>query len=123
YLELTLGVEHARYSLFGDVVAFTLVAVVGFVFGTWWGRGAFARATGWLVEVRTPSDVERRAVLDLPGRQAAQSFVFWVVASVIYLVGNGFLGHHAIGHGIRISGGIVLGGVVTCRSEERRVGK
>ncbi|MHB8464986.1 MAG: adenylate/guanylate cyclase domain-containing protein [Acidimicrobiales bacterium] len=68
----------------------------------------------WLRTGGPPDDAARRAVLTQPLRQAAWSFLDWCIAAVAW----GLLNSVVIGDGweiaLRISGGILLGGLGAC---------
>jgi hypothetical protein len=113
YLVFIAPTEHSRHGWVPDAVAFTVYALAALGLEAWWSIRSWDRALGWLAEHRPPSPAEQTATLRLPLREAAESFVAWAVASVVFpafgLVVDG-LGGQAIRTGLTIFDG----GLVSC---------
>jgi adenylate cyclase len=78
-----------------------------------WGRRSFMRTMAWAVEGRTPTEVERAAVLREPWRQALRPLVFWLVGALFFPLVALRLGADAVTV-VRVSEGTIIGGVTTC---------
>jgi adenylate cyclase len=97
--------EHAAVMLFVAYLAVTLVL------GTVLALRITGRALPWLAEGRPPTDAERSATLRLPFDLARVGAVLWFGAVVVFGVFNALDG--PAGEVVRISVGIVLGGLST----------
>jgi adenylate cyclase len=96
------------------VVAFVAIFLVFAGLATVWAHLAFARSVAWVVEGRRPTGAERAEVLRLPWHSALRPLVFWVVAAASYPLATMVVGGPGPVTVIKISHGILLGGVVTC---------
>jgi adenylate cyclase len=93
----------------GPLVPASLLILPGYR----WGHRAFDRAAAWAFEGRTPTVVERFAVLREPWRQALRPLVFWVVAAAVYASLTAVFGASFITV-VRVVEGTLIGGVATC---------
>ena len=114
YLNATLGPPRDEESSFGlSVLLFTVVFVGTSVVVTWLEMRLFDRACGWYCDGREPTPEERSATMGAPLRLAVIPFLGWVVAAVVF-GGCSILFEENVVHSIRVTDGILLGGMTTC---------
>ena len=96
-------------QLVGPLVPAVLLILPGYL----WGHKAFTRTMSWAFEDRSPSLVERFAVLREPWRQALRPLLFWVLAAFVYGGLTALFGANFVTVA-RVVEGALLGGVTTC---------
>jgi adenylate cyclase len=79
-----------------------------------WAYMGFARSIAWIVDEREPSAEERADVLRLPWSSALRPLLFWVVGAGLYATFAPTLGGASALSVVKVTNGIVLGGLVTC---------
>lgn len=106
-LPVTLGVWETILGVLGLFVVFSMLATI-------WAHLAFARSVAWVIEQRNPTPAERADVLRLPWQSALRPFLFWGLSAVVYPAVAVIADSATVETVLKVSVGILLGGVVTC---------
>jgi adenylate cyclase len=115
YGQLAVGRSLApEVGLLVTFAAFGGTFAVSALLANVWAYMGFARSIAWIVDEREPSSDERAEVLRLPWESALRPLLFWVVGAGLYAVFAPTLGGASALSVIKVTNGIVLGGMVTC---------
>jgi adenylate cyclase len=115
YGQLAVGRKLAPdIGLLATFAAFAGTFVVSALLANLWAYMGFARSIIWVVEGRPPTAGERAEVLQLPWQSALRPLLFWIVGAALYAALAPTLGGASAVSVMKVTNGIVLGGLVTC---------